>query len=321
MKYSSKIVLTAFLAVCGLSLFPLQAGAQTDGASAQESANEAAVVRRIRAALHKYRPVLRFDSGEQFFPVRAEAITNHEGNRLVREDGDLIKERKDRRGLSIRYLRPGEYPTADVHGDKDVRESDRVNALGRKPGDFEGDDRRFRFAVYGRIYYVKDGSRTTGAWLQYWFFYYYNDFPGTDFGDHEGDWEMVQILVNAEAIPKFAIYARHGSGLVAEWKNVDIDPRGKVRPIVYVALGSHASYFKARPCLQDRHVDGAQELRTYRFIKFGSRSTRLWLAWPGRWGGSGGSNKSPQGPQRQGDMWHNPTRFFEDSLIKDCNPL
>ena len=319
MKYRSKIVSAAFLAVCGLSLLLPRASAQTDGVSAQESANEKEVVTRIREALHKYRPVMKFDSGEKFFPVRAEAITNHEGNRLTREDGDLIKERDNGRGLSIRYLRPGSYPSADVHGDKDVRKSDRVNALGRKPGDFEDDDKRFRFAVYTRIHYLKDGTRTTGAWLQYWFYYYYNDYPGTDKFDHEGDWEMVQIQVNAEGTPRLAVYARHGSGMVSKWEDVEKDPRGKVRPVIYVALGSHASYFHARPCFHDANVDGKKDLRTYRVIRFGSRSTRLWLEWPGRWGGS---DDSPQGPKQQsGNMWHNPTRFYEDSLLNDCSPL
>lgn len=281
-----------------------------------------AATKPFRDALYRHRPVLRFDSGEKFFPVRAEAVTNHNGNRLVRENGDLIKERRDGRGLSIRYLRHGDsnYPTPDVNGDRDVRGSDDINLLGRKPGDFVGDDRRLENAIYTRICYHREGTQITGAWLQYWFFYYYNDYPGTDSFDHEGDWEMVQIFVNAQARPRLAVYASHSSGIVEDWDTgVERTGPGRVRPIVYVALGSHASYFHARPCKTDFSVDGGQELQKYRFIRLGSKSTRMWLSWPGHWGGSG---SSPQGPRFQsGGKWDNPTRFYESALFEDCSPL
>lgn len=285
-----------------------------------EPADQAAT-KPFRDALYRHRPVLRFDSGEQFFPVRAEAVTNHNGNRLVRENGDLIKKRTDGGGLSIRYLRPGNYPTPDMNGDKGVRGSDNVNLLGRKPGDFVGDDRRLENTIYTRICYQREGTQITGAWLQYWFFYYYNDYPGTDSGDHEGDWEMVQILVDGQARPRLAVYASHKSGMVADWETegkIEKTGPGNTRPIVYVALGSHASYFHARPCKTDFNF-GKRELPKYRFIRLGSRSTRLWLSWPGQWGGSGGIEKSPRGPRFQtGGKWDNPTQFFENSVLSDC---
>lgn len=278
-----------------------------------------AATKPFRDALYRHRPVLRFDSDEQFFPVRAEAVTNHNGNRLVRENGVLIRERRDGRGLSIRYLRHGDsnYPTPDVNGDSDVRGSDDINLEGRRPGDFVGDDRRLENTIYTRICYLREGTRITGAWLQYWFFYYYNDFPGLDFGDHEGDWEMVQISVDAQARPGLAVYASHESGMFADWeRGVEKTGPGRVRPIVYVALGSHASYFHATPCHQDRHVDGERELPKYRYIRLGSKTTRTWLSWPGHWGGSG---ESPQGPRFQpGGKWNNPTQFFESTTINVC---
>jgi hypothetical protein len=283
-----------------------------------EPADQAAT-KPFRDALYRHRPVLRFDSDEQFFPVRAEAVTNHNGNRLVREDGDLIRERVNGRGLSIRYLRHGDsnYPTPDVNGDSDVRGSDDVNLAGRRPGDFVGDDRRLENAIYTRICYQREGTQITSAWLQYWFFYYYNDYPGTDSFDHEGDWEMVQILVNAQARPSLAVYASHSSGLVADWDTgVERTGLGRVRPIVYVARGSHASYFHARPCKTDIHVDGERELPKYRYIRLGSKTTRTWLSWPGQWGGSG---TSPHGPRFQsGGKWNDPTQFFENSFRSDC---
>lgn len=279
-----------------------------------------AATKPFRDALYRHRPVLKFDSGEKFFPVRAEAVTNHNGNRLTRENRDLIRERVNGRGLSIRYLRHGDsnYPTPDVNGDRDVRGSDDVNLLGLKPGDFVGDDRRLENAIYTRICYQREGTRITGAWLQYWFFYYYNDYPGTDAGDHEGDWEMVQILVDGQASPRWAVYASHEGGMAKEWKNKGVEKTGpgQTRPIVYVALGSHASYFGKGPCKTDLHVDGEKDLEKYRYIRFGSKTTRTWLSWPGQWGGN---DHSPHGPRFQsGGKWGDPTQFFENSFFGGC---
>jgi hypothetical protein len=326
MKYKSKAVVMVFLALCSWALSSSRASAQNCASvNIHEPADQAAT-KPFRDALYRHRPVLKFDSGEKFFPVRAEAATNHNGNRLTRENRDLIKERRDDRGLSIRYLRHGDsnYPTPDENGDSDVRGSDDINLLGLKPGDFVGDDRKLENTIYTRICYQREGTRITGAWLQYWFLYYYNDYPGTDSGDHEGDWEMVQILVNAQARPLVAVYASHEGGIVGDWNTegaIEKTGPGRVRPIVYVALGSHASYFHAKPCKTDVNF-GDWELEKYKFIRyirFGSKSTRTWLSWPGQWGGNA---KSPHGPRFQsGSKWDNPTQFFKDSILGDCGDV
>lgn len=217
---------------------------------------------RFRKALRDHLPVLRFDSDEFFFPVHVNAITNNNGNRLERHDfSELLAERRDGHGLSIRYLRPGTYPTP---GGDPVYSDDRVNERGNEIEEHRADVQKFQqkgssYAdlVYGRIYYLRDSSQIQAAWLQYWYFYYYNDYPGLGrFGDHEGDWEMIQIRVDAQARPQFAVYTAHGKGHARAWGNVETLKGRGLRPIVYVALGSHAAYFKPGPCNQDRHVDG-----------------------------------------------------------------
>ena len=81
-------------------------------------------------------------------------------------------------------------------------------------------------------------------WLQYWLWYFYNDYQlSFALGTHEGDWEMVQLRMDAEAgHPDVAVYAQHRYGEVRPWD--EVETLGD-RPVVYVARGSHASYFEA----------------------------------------------------------------------------
>ncbi len=85
--------------------------------------------------------------------------------------------------------------------------------------------------------------------IQYWLFYYLNDWRNI----HEGDWELVQLhfpkhtakelLVN-DLSPVSAAYSQHQGGQKMTWN--DMNDKGLVRethPIVYVAQGSHANYF------------------------------------------------------------------------------
>lgn len=98
--------------------------------------------------------------------------------------------------------------------------------------------------VYAR---VKEGAGETV--VQYWLFYYLNDWRNI----HEGDWELVQLhfpggtaeqLLAAGTWPKFAAYSQHQAGQRMAW--TDMLVKGLVQdthPSVYVARGSHANYF------------------------------------------------------------------------------
>lgn len=98
-------------------------------------------------------------------------------------------------------------------------------------------------AVYGRV--VRAGGATV---LQYWYFYYDNTYsyayPPSDFiwQAHEGDWELVNVVLGAEGTPLFAGYSQHCLGQRRAWAGVT---RRGTHPVVYVAAGSHANYFAA----------------------------------------------------------------------------
>src|SRR4029079_6563557 len=84
-----------------------------------------------------------------------------------------------------------------------------------------------------------------GLALQYWFFYYFNDFNHL----HEGDWEMLQLLFDAESVeealtqePVDVAFAQHSGGETADWDAPKLEREG-TRPEVYASRGSHASYY------------------------------------------------------------------------------
>ena len=88
--------------------------------------------------------------------------------------------------------------------------------------------------VYGRI--VDDhGSRV----LQYWLFYYYNDW----WNQHEADWEVVMIHLNPDDRPVSVVLSSHLAGTWRSWRSTEPIGEDKDHPTVYVARGSHAMYF------------------------------------------------------------------------------
>lgn len=97
--------------------------------------------------------------------------------------------------------------------------------------------------VYGHV--AQDGDHTV---LQYWLFYYDDvysyTYPPSDFiwQAHEGDWEVVNVVLDEDEQPVSAAYSQHCLGQTRDWANT---PKvGDTHPVVYVALGSHANYFE-----------------------------------------------------------------------------
>ncbi len=97
--------------------------------------------------------------------------------------------------------------------------------------------------VYAHV--ATDPNHPGNLALQYFFFWVFNDWNDK----HEGDWEMIQLLFDAdtpaEALasePISTAYAQHEGSETAEWSS------GKVllvdgHPVVYPSQGSHASYY------------------------------------------------------------------------------
>jgi hypothetical protein len=108
---------------------------------------------------------------------------------------------------------------------------------------------------YGRV--VRSAGYVV---VQYWFFYYFNDWRSRAYGvnDHEGDWEQVTIYLvddtddtdgdtddaaSADGLRPawiaFSAHDEHGADLRRRWDDPDLTIVDG-HPVVYAGLGSHA---------------------------------------------------------------------------------
>jgi hypothetical protein len=96
--------------------------------------------------------------------------------------------------------------------------------------------------VYGRL--VRDEQRIV---LQYWLFYYDNlyryPFPplGAIWQSHEGDWEVVNVVLSNAKRPLAVGLSQHCAWEARPWAGTELRDG---HPVAYVALGSHANYFE-----------------------------------------------------------------------------
>jgi hypothetical protein len=197
--------------------------------------------------------------------------------------------------------------------------------------------------IYGRV--ARDGERIV---VQYWLFYYDNlyRYPflprGAIWQSHEGDWEVVNVVLSGTGEPRFVGYSQHCSGETRRWGKT---PRWNGHhPEVYVALGSHANYFEPglhafdRRCLANQVIAffeqaglplpadvtaegpaaGPERLQGERAaVEDVTAAAPRWLAFPGFWGeleyfnapppiGTVPFGTSPVGPAFH-VVWHAPT--------------
>src|SRR5918992_657627 len=186
-------------------------------------------------------------------------------------------------------------------GEPDLLTSVRAFA-GRVPGVEPG---RPRPVVYGR---------RAGQWLQYWMLFEYNAQDRGIFrtGRHEGDWEMIQLRLR-RGRPVQAVYAQHSG---AESCGFRWAARGGQRPVVFLARGSHASYFVTG--LRDRMWPDPNDVADGDGLRVRPRVVRItesrpaWMRYRGRWGDTRagwvpGEMDSPRGPAFQPKgRWTNP---------------
>lgn len=292
--------------------------------------------------LHRHRPVLKYDSNETYFADAAEEWTDHHGNRLKR-GGEILAVsggQDGKPGLSLGVL-GGDYADGILVGqDPNARKAVKSDLIDCPDDDYVADagemheDPAYRNKMYGRA--VREPRPGGALWLQYWFFYFYNDFnligPLIKAGLHEGDWEMIQLRLGEDDVPDLAAYAQHTEADVRPWAKVE-RAEGGDRPVVYVARGSHASYFTA----------GAHPLGTFGIDWLvhgvdqanGERETPelelleikpaekewSWISWPGHWGGTTGGpvpeldDSSPTGPIEHA-QWHDPAALLPKAEAK-----
>jgi hypothetical protein len=200
----------------------------------------------------------------------------------------------------------------------------------RRPGcRFERDFQALAEDVPSTIYAaVRREEGREGFALQYWTFWYFNDWNNT----HEGDWEMIEIIFETDSVaealevgPASVVYAQHGTGERHEWDSARVEKDGD-RPVVYPSAGSHASYFSADSWLGVGE-DGAglgcdistgphRRLDTEVVLvpsdPAGFTGEFSWLTFEGRWGEAVAKEfNGPTGPQHK-RVWREPLSWAED---------
>jgi len=258
-----------------------------------------------------YEPYLHFAAGEKFFPTDPRYHIEN----------------------SVLYMKSGETnipidqsPTTDSI----AQYTTEFYFLNNSLGDFEEitQDYTQKRGSYGDKIYAHVTSEAGFIVIQYWFFYAFN--PGT-LNQHQGDWEMIQIVLDSTETPQYAVYSQHHAGQRAEW--VDVEKVDATHPRVYVALGSHANYFRpyqGRLGTESDTVGNAYTLKPedLEIVLLGEKgignhpASQYWLEFGGRWGNwaelvdeyLGAAGPSGPGQGENLDKWLNPVSWGSDKF-------
>ncbi|KKU85847.1 MAG: hypothetical protein A2667_01255 [Candidatus Wildermuthbacteria bacterium RIFCSPHIGHO2_01_FULL_47_27] len=194
--------------------------------------------------------------------------------------------------------------------------------------------------LYPDTLYARVFTSDSYTALQYWFFYYFNDWRN----NHEGDWEQITLIFNSADIseivhdnlePDRVGYSQHGSGTRATWNQLN-NIGGVIsdtHPVVHIAFGSHANYFRSGDyALQggrstiDQARGSFSPLYTIQLLSANLTTASCedgkWLEYAGRWGEL---RIEPQttglvGPKFQGDKWDDPIDWVDslEASWRDC---
>jgi hypothetical protein len=166
----------------------------------------------------------------------------------------------------------------------------------------------------------------SGLVVQYFFFYYFNQFNDL----HEGDWEGMQIAFDAdtpaEALaqgPSEIALFQHAGGERADWDDKKVQKDGN-HPIVYPAAGSHATFYDNAIYIENGQngsgvgCDNTSEPlirsdpRPIIVPTAGAPGSEFqWLSYLGHWGQrEKGFNIGPQGPTTK-KQWQRPFTWMD----------
>lgn len=183
--------------------------------------------------------------------------------------------------------------------------------------------------AYAHVVRDEDAGHVT---IQYWLFYYYNDW----FNKHEGDWELVQVVLTAAGEPEWVVLSQHHGGTRRAWDTAQVEEG--THPVAYVALGSHANYFwgdeiypngvtigNARLEIMDRTGTAGRVIPDVILIPDREQAAAdparwrglEWISFGGRWGEIAPQSdfSGPYGPADKGDQWERPYAWGMDQPL------
>ncbi len=194
---------------------------------------------------------------------------------------------------------------------------------------YEQDFRRYNGAqrpvIYAHI--VQQPDVPDKIFVQYWFYWYFNDWNDK----HESDWEGITLAFDAATVeaalqtePVAVGYSQHEGGERAGWTDDKLEREGD-RPVVYSSVGSHASYFSSTIFLGRGATEGFGCDNTSgpsarvdpAVVLLPDEATDpsdpfAWLAFDGRWGEhQSGPFNGPTGPNAKAH-WLEPAPWFDE---------
>ena len=289
-----------------------------------------------------YRPHLLFDEGERWRPLEIRAFLGETHEICYQGACEIISTPEQLRS----YPYADAYINVDGSGGEDQYRSPVAECNQPASTTFTQGLQDCDTGLRSKIYYnVSQPSPSGYQYLDYWFFYRYNDVPDISQGDHEADWESVSVAPSPGEQPTFdfASFSGHGRWYSYLRDNLSCDGAAKGscgtetgktgrRVNSFVATGSHANYGEAclGPCTQTNsplYEGGHSGSRPWGNNNDPSAVAPLppvagreqpwtsgpqeWTDWPGDWSGSDQQIRGPAG----GDP--NRAHFFEP-WYSDC---
>jgi hypothetical protein len=252
-----------------------------------------------------YAPVLHFTQGEKFYPTSVNYIIG----------SSVLKQRfSDGSNTTIDTA-----PTPDTLGTRTGTDLFLDNKLGTL--DAIAADYTSKASSIGYYAYVHIANSSTSTVIQYWLFYAYNNGP---LNDHQSDVEVVEIFLDSSGTPIKALYSQHGAGENAVWGDLE---KTDTHPVVYVAQGSHANYFRpyqGRIGVENDIVgsDGLTIMPSELNLFILDVNKPSWLRFNGRWGYWGTDEEvalgraGPLGPfqNQNGIRWVDPEGYLNTTF-------
>jgi hypothetical protein len=298
------LIIAAILTIAPIITVVAQADTDNDGISDSKEQELATV----------YAPYMHFADGEKFYPTDPNyQIQNSQLFMKSGENNVLVLSSPTATSIA-------QYKTSDYFLNNTIGNGNQIAA-----------DYKLNREVFGDKIYAHVTRESGLTVIQYWFFYAYN--PGT-LNQHQGDWEMVQIVLDSSETPQYAVYSQHNAGQQAVWS--DVEKADTTHPLVFVALGSHANYFRSYQGKIGAETDTVGDAYTLspealEIIILGEKgtgnhpATQDWLDYGGKWGNwaevideyLGSAGPSGPGQAENAEKWTYPISWGAGTAVVD----
>ena len=246
--------------------------------------------------IYRYAPILYFENEEKCYPVNVSYALE---NSYLYEVGNSTPISTSPTAELL-----ANYSTSDNFYLDNQRGTVAINDNGIE-NDYQSKMNGLGYKIYAHV----DSLNNV---IQYWFFYAFN---GGDLNRHEGDWEMIQVVLSGEQ-PVEVMYSQHNAGQTATLKQVEKDGE---HVKVYVAKGSHANYIKPYSgkvgLASDIVADNGKILRPVTDYTIDALDTEPWLNFAGRWGWNGVNKSQAAEAEILGEAGPNGPMFREDGTM------